>query len=119
MYRAFYLYQEQGRELAGYANRPQGPDLQARSNVVTPDGRWREIKAQYLADDDWLVWYVYRVGESRDVDALRAQLRYGVASLSGNPVSAALVLRTRCVPDCPAARERLARFAHDSRMETR
>ena len=97
VYRAFYLHQEQGRELAGYANRPQGPDMQARSNVVAPDGRWREIKAQYLDGDDWLVWYVYRVGESRYVDALRAQLRYGVASLGDNPVSAALVLRTRCV----------------------
>jgi hypothetical protein len=115
-YRAFYLYQEQGREVAGYSNRPQGPDLQVRSNVVAPGERWREIKARY-AGDEWLVWYVYSVGASRDVDALRAQLRYGIDSLSGNPVSGAWVLRTRCVPDCPAARGRLARFARDSRME--
>jgi len=118
VYRAVYLYQEQGRELAGYANHPQGPDMQARSNVVAPDGRWREIKAQYLDGDDWLVWYAYRVGDHRDVDALRAQLRYGVASLTGNPLSVALVLRTRCVRDCPAARERLARFARESGMES-
>jgi hypothetical protein len=65
------------------------------------------------------VWYAFYVGDSRDVDALRAHLRYGVASLSDNPVSAALVLRTRCVPDCPAARERLARFARDSRLDNR
>jgi hypothetical protein len=119
VYRAYYLRQEQGREIAGYANRPQGPDLQARSNVVSPDARWREIKAQYLTGDDWLVWYAYLVDQSRDVDALRSQLRYGVASLGGNPVSAALVLRTRCVPDCPAARERLARFARESNLEAR
>jgi EpsI family protein len=119
VYRAYYLRQEQGRELAGYGNRPQGPDLVARSNVISADGRWREIKAQYLSGDDWLVWYVYLVGESRDVDALRAQLRYGVASLGDNPVSAALVLRTRCVRDCPAARERLARFVRDSNLEGR
>ena len=117
VYRAFYLHQEQGRELAGYANRPQGPDMQARSNVVAPDGRWREIKAQYLTGDDWLVWYAYRVGERRDVDTLRAQLRYGVASLSDNPLSSALVLRTRCVRDCPAARARLARFARESGLD--
>jgi len=115
-YRAVYLFQEQGKELAGYANRPQGPDMQASSNVVAPDGRWRELKAQYSADDDWLVWYAYRVGEHRDVDALRAQLRYGIASLSDDPLSSALVLRTRCVPDCPAARARLARFARESGM---
>jgi hypothetical protein len=119
LYRASYVYQEQGRELAGYANQPQGPDLRPLSNVVSPDGHWREIKARSLADDEWLVWYAFYVGASRDVDALRAQLRYGVASLSDNPVSGALVLRTRCVPDCPAARERLARFARDSKMETR
>jgi len=118
VFRAFYLHQEQGRELAGYANRPQGPDMKERSNVVATDGRWRELKAQSLAGDEWLVWYVYHVGESRYVDALREQLRYGVASLGGNPLSAALVLRTRCMPDCPAARARLARFAHDSGMDT-
>jgi exosortase len=118
-YRAFYLFQQQGRELAGFANRPQGPDLQARSNVVVPDGRWRELKAQSIAGDDWLVWYAYQVGERRDVDALRAQLRYGVASLGDNPLSSAWVLRTRCVPDCPAARARLGRFAKDSGLENR
>ncbi|HEX6721298.1 MAG TPA: EpsI family protein, partial [Burkholderiaceae bacterium] len=117
VYRAIYLQQEQGRELAGYANRPQGPDMQSRSNVVAPDGRWREMKAQYLEGDDWLVWYVYRVGDHRDVDALRAQLRYGVASLGDDPLSSVLVLRTRCVRDCPAARARLARFARESGME--
>ncbi|HEY6125236.1 MAG TPA: exosortase [Steroidobacteraceae bacterium] len=116
-YRAFYFSQEQGRELAGYANRPQGPDMQVRSNVVTPDGLWREIKAQYSADDDWLVWFAYRVDGHRDVDALRAQLRYGVNSLRGNPLSSAWVLRTRCVADCPMARARLARFARDSGMD--
>jgi len=117
VYRAFYLHQEQGKELAGYANQPQGPDMQARSNVVAPDGYWREIKTQYLTGDDWLVWYAYRVGERREVDALRAQLRYGVASLTDDPLSSALVLRTRCVRDCPAARARLARFARESGLE--
>jgi exosortase len=116
-YRAFYLSQEQGRELAGYANRPQGPDMRVRSNALAPDGRWREIKSQYFADDDWLVWVAYRVDDSRDVDALRAQLRYGVDSLRGNPLSTAWVIRTRCVPDCPAARQRLARFARESGMD--
>jgi len=116
-FRAFYLQQEQGREVAGYANHPQGLDLRVRSNVVAPDGRWREIKAQLFAGDDWLVWYAYRVGERRYVDALRAQLRYGVASLSDNPLAAAVVLRTRCVPDCPSARARLARFAHDAKLD--
>jgi len=119
VHRAFYLHQEQGRELAGYANLPQGPDMRALSNVIAPDGRWREIKAQYLDGDDWLVWYVYHVGDSRHVDALRAQLRYGVDSLGDDPVSAALVLRTRCVRDCPAARARLARFARDAGLDSR
>jgi hypothetical protein len=117
VFRAYYLEQSQGREVAGYANHPQGPDLRLRSEVISPGGRWREIKAQSCSGDDWLVWYAYRVGERRYVDALRAQLRYGVASLSDNPLATVVVLRTRCVADCPGARTRLARFAHDAKLD--
>jgi exosortase len=115
-FRGVYLFQEQGHEISGYGNRPQGPDLRIIANTVSADGKWREMKARYQPDDDWLVWYAFRVGDHREVDALRSQLRYGVASLSGDPVTTVLVLRTRCVPDCGSARARLAQFAHDSGM---
>ena len=108
VYRAFYLHQEQGARTRRVRQSAAGPGhagalerrlagrALARNQGAVPDG------------DDWLVWYAYRVGENRDVDALRAQLRYGVALARRQSLvvgaGAAYALRARLPGGSRAAR---------------
>jgi len=109
---ATYLEQKQGRELAGFGNRPEGQDLERQSRVVSPGGRFFEIKARDGADVDWLIWTQYRIDDRTFVDALPASVYYGALSLWRDPLSLAVVARTPCSPDCPAARARLEAWSH-------
>jgi exosortase A len=104
-----YREQAQGRELAGYANRPEGPDLERLSQTVGADPDHLEIKARDAAGADWLVWVEYAIDGRPFINTLSASVYYGALSLWSDPYSAAWVRRTPCVPDCPAARERLLR----------
>ncbi len=105
----WYLEQAQGRELAGYANKPEGLDLQRLSRVIAPDSQHVEIKARDAAGQDWLIWMRYEIDGRSFVDTLSASVYYGALSLWRDPWSVALLARSPCLPDCPAARSRLER----------
>ena len=106
-----YLQQEQGKELAGYANRPPAKAACADSSVVTRRA-WRLARNQCadLARRRLARVVRYRVDEHGYVDALRAQLRLrcGLAGRRSGVVGAGAAHAVRA--DCPAARERLARL---------
>lgn len=102
-----YYEQSQGRELAGFDNLPEGPELQRLSRVNAPNGKFIEIKARDASGRDWLVWLKYRTGGLDFTNALLASVYYGALSLWSDPVSSAWIYRSPCVPDCPAARVRL------------
>jgi hypothetical protein len=64
-----------------------------------------------------LLWWTYRIGSRDFTEGLPAQLWYGVASLWSAPVSAIVVLRAECRPDCDPARVALERFAAEAMPE--
>jgi exosortase A len=110
---AAYREQAQGRELGGFTNKPAG-GIDVRSRTRVAGAPFQELKGRNTTDSldvDWLAWVTYRIDDHWFADELRSGVYYGVASLWSDPVSSALVLRTPCLPDCPAARERLARVA--------
>lgn len=115
---AVYLQQLQGKELGNYGNRVLGVDLRGREMART-DGGWLEIQAQDHSGERWLHWIRYRVGDAPATDTGRAQIAYGLASLLGNPVSSALVLRSRCLEDCVKARETLGRFVSAAHLASK
>jgi exosortase len=94
LYIALYREQRDGKEFAGYANRPEGPAL---SDGASPEN---------------LVTSGYRVAGRSFVDAVAAQLWYSWRTLLSLRSQPALVwvARTRCVRDCGSARETLSRF---------
>jgi exosortase A len=102
---ASYLQQVQGKELAGFQNRPEGPDLQRLSSVTPADARHIEIKARDATGVDWLIWTHFRIDDRTFTNALPASVYYGAHSLWSDPLSQVFVIRTACDPDCPAARK--------------
>jgi hypothetical protein len=67
-------------------------------------GQLSEVRVRYSLDG-----VAYR-------DLQRLQLDYGLASLTRDPVSAALVLRAPCTPGCEGARAALDRFMRDTHL---
>lgn len=114
---AAYLQQMQGRKLADFGNQPLGEGLVPASRAqVIGDGAWLQMEARDRAGDRWLVRLRYRVDDYASADLRRTQLVYGVASLTGNPVSSAQVLRAACDGNCDSARAVLDRFMNDARL---
>jgi exosortase A len=114
---AAYLQQMQGRELADFENRPLGEGLASASGVsLLGDGAWLETQARDRAGGRSLVRVSYRVDDYSSARLRRAQLVYGVASLTRDPVSSALVLRARCAQNCDSARAALDRFMEDAHL---
>jgi exosortase A len=112
---AVYLQQTQGKELNDFANRPFGEGFAQVSGFTYPgDGRWLEVQVRDRARATWLVRVLYRVDDAAFANSRHAQLAYAARSLSGDPVSSALVLRTACATDCDAARTALDRFTRDA-----
>jgi EpsI family protein len=102
-----YASQAQGRELVGYGNSIAGNAgiLESRD---TPSGR--ELIVAGASGQRWLLRYFFQIGSQRIYGDLHAQLRYGVASLTGHPLSAAFAFGSPCVPDCSAASAAVEKF---------
>lgn len=107
-YSATYLWQQQGKEIAGYGNSVLG-ELSAASGSVST-APWRRLHAQDRQGQDWVVRYAQRIDSDWIESGLGAQLTYGLRSLFAAPVSSIIVLRGRCAPDCDAAEASLDEF---------
>ena len=119
-YTATYVHQVQGRELIGHGSLVEGrspgrlhivgPRLAAPGSTVdVVEAEWRSE-----AGSRALLWWTYRIGSRDFTSGLRAQLRYGLASLWSEPVSVIVALRAECRPDCDGARLALQEFATDA-----
>jgi EpsI family protein len=114
---AIYLHQAQGRELADFENRPWGEGFAPVSGArAVAGGGWSEMQARDRAGTRLLVRVRYRVDDFVTTNLRHAQLVYGIASLTRDPLSSALVLRASCTDNCNAARAVLDRFMNDARL---
>lgn len=114
---AAYLQQVQGGKLADFENRPLGEGLSPVSNAnVIANGAWLETQARDRAGGRMLVRLSYRVDGSASASLRRTQFAYGIASLTRDPVSSALVLRASCGQNCDSARATLDRFMEDAHL---
>lgn len=109
-YSGIYLQQYQGKELAGYTNRPYGQGATVTSRVGVPGGHWTQARVRDSTGSSWILWSVYRIGDRWYSKPLQAQLAYGVASLFAAPASSVLILRAGCAEDCDVARQSLESF---------
>lgn len=110
LFTAIYTSQRQGKELVAYDNSILGAE---RVQVVKESiaGEWHELEIATAAKVHELIRYQYVIGATRTSSDLRAQLSYGLYSFVGTPLSRLIALRTDCVPDCDAARERMTALA--------
>jgi exosortase len=110
-----YREQTQHAKLLGYWNRLLGTghalSRESLRIVTAPSGRWRQLRVRNLAGMRSLIWSRYRIGARTFVAPRLSQLWYGLAALIDPPLSSLRALRTACVPDCAAARRRLAAAA--------
>ena len=114
---AAYLQQAQGRELADFGNRPLGEGLSPASGArVIAQGTWLETQVRDRAGSRSLTRLRYRVDDYASANLRRTQLVYGVASLTRDPVSSALILRVSCAENCDSARAALDRFMEDAHL---
>lgn len=106
-----YRTQTQNTKLAYYLNSVLGSaDLlrpRAQRAVSSRAGRWRETLVVDGNGSRSLIWSRYSIGSRRFVRPLPAQLWYGIAVLTSQPVASLTALRAICEPDCAAARGRL------------
>lgn len=107
-----YRRQRQGAKLLGYWNSLLGSKgrLQSLSEriVSSPAGAWRQTTAVDPAGTRSVIWSRYRIGDRGFVDPRLSQLWYGIAALTGRPVSSLTAFRAVCMSDCAAARIQLA-----------
>jgi len=110
-----YREQTQHAKLLGYWNRLLGTGHALRREslriVAAPSGRWRQMRVRDIAGVRSLIWSRYRIGAHTFVTPRLSQLWYGLAAMLNPPLSSLRALRTACVPDCAAARRRLAAAA--------
>jgi len=110
-----YRTQRQGAKLLGYQNDLLGgAKLRSAGSgriVDSSIGRWREALAEDAVGARSLVWWRYRIGDRLFVEPRLSQAWYGLADLTGDPLSSLIALRAICSPDCAAARSRLASAA--------
>jgi len=103
-----YRRQVQGAKLLGYKNELLGSTdrLQAQSERVVDSatGRWRETVAADVAGNRSLIWSTYLIGSRRFVRPWTSQLWYGLAALTGEPISSLVALRAPCTQKCIGAR---------------
>jgi exosortase A len=111
MFAAVYASQSQGKELVTYSNSIVG-NADALQWQDSPGGR--EVVIAANAGRHWVVRYFYQIDSLRTHSDLTAQLRYGLGSLSGHPLSAIFAFGSPCVPDCGAARAAIDSFAADA-----
>jgi exosortase/archaeosortase family protein len=106
---AVYLQQRQGKELADFSNLPFGENVVPASGFQIV-GDWLELRVRDRAGRYWLARVRYRIEDATFAHLRKSQIAYGLGSLTGDPVSSAMVLRARCAEDCDAARAALDRF---------
>jgi exosortase len=112
-YTADYVFQRQGRKLLGYDNSVLGSDRYTvinQSVVRRAAHRFVELTVQDGDGAEFLLWYFYDVGGYATTSGLRAALWYGMTSLATPVGSRFLAFRTKCEPDCTAARTGLELF---------
>jgi exosortase A len=112
-YTADYAFQRQGRKLLGYYNSIVGKDsLIVLDQGIEADSARRFVSLQLLNQEGTrsLLWFTYKIGERMMTSGLRAQLWYGVTSLTGPVDSQIIAFRAKCEPDCAAAGQQLRLF---------
>jgi len=107
VFTAVYASQAQGRELVGYGNSIAGKAT-IRESRDTPSGR--ELIVAGKSGRQWLLRYFFQIGSHRVHGDLHEQLRYGVATLTGRPLSAVFAFGSPCVPDCATAGATVEKF---------
>jgi EpsI family protein len=107
-----YRVQSQHAKLVGYWNTLLGTThmlhVLSQRLVSTTTGPWRELQVSSLSGNRSLIWSRYRIGQRTFVEPRTSQLWYGLAALIDPPMSSLTAFRSGCVPDCAAARARLA-----------
>jgi len=109
-----YRTQDQHAKLLGYGNSLLGseaPRLLDQRTVVGATGTWRQMTLVDSTGGESLLWSRYRIGDRSFVWSRASQLWYGIASLTTQPVSSLVAIRSACQPGCPAAAARLAQAA--------
>lgn len=112
-YTADYAFQRQGKKLLGYDNSIFDPSAFAvlDAGVVAADThRFMELRLQDATGAQSIIWYRYEIGGRQMTSGLRAQLFYGLSSLTGPVDSRIVALRVKCDPNCAAAHEQLRLF---------
>jgi EpsI family protein len=103
-----YRTQVQGAKLLGYKNQllggADGLKAKSRGIVDASTGRWRETVAINIAGSRSLIWSTYLIGSRRFVRPRMSQLWYGLAALTGEPISSLVALRASCRRNCVGAR---------------
>ena len=111
MYSAVYARQAQERELISYQNSVIGDEAAEIVSVVRIEPKGPAIETVVEGERrQAVIWHFYRVGTARTTRAIAAQLRYGIASLTGASLSRVVALRAQCTSDCEAARAALKDF---------
>lgn len=106
-----YRTQYQGAKLEAYGNSligKGGLEVVAERTVHVKGESWRERTLRAPDGQESLLWSDYRIGRHRFVWGRASQLWYGIAALTGEPVSSLVALRAACSPNCRAAAVRLA-----------
>lgn len=118
-YRADYAFQGQEREVVYHANRPEGTSakIERVSDILIggpygDEAPFLEIEVVDADSDRRLLWFGRRIGHRWVTSPLSAKLWQVVESLTGRPEALVVVLSSRCMGDCPAARHRLEEFAN-------
>jgi exosortase A len=110
MYVATYAFQKQGKELVGYDNSLLDESIEtviSEAEIASPPSIERVLQSHR---GESVIRYSYRIGSMRTVNDRKAQLWYAVASLMRPVTSQVIALRSPCLPDCDAARNRIQNF---------
>jgi EpsI family protein len=118
VYRGFYSHQTSDRRVVRADNDFGGAGWrQAEQRTVDASGTGfapvQESRG-YLYDEERLIWSWYVVAGKPANTKLQAKLREITGLFSRRRDSMALALSTECLPDCDAARARLAAFTQES-----
>ena len=114
-----YSAQRQGAELIAQDNSLLGktdsdgePGLEVEDNgrVAANGVTYDELVVTDDLGEHSVIRSTYVIGGRPVASARKAQLWYGLSSLTGAPLSAILAVRAQCMPDCGAARQALDDF---------
>jgi exosortase len=118
-YVADYREQRAGKELGGYAGRPQGDAQVLGRTAVSAGGRHFVELALESGERRALLWVRYEVGERGFSDPDRAQIWYSLSTLMSlhSPLSRVIAFWSPCDPDCGTAREAIREFVDEGGLQ--